>query len=322
LPHALLRALATSLGIAAMLACAATGVRIAEAGEYHAGATLVCSDCHVEHAGQTTAGSAPSLLKAASTTQVCLSCHDGQAGTSDVRGPDVNPAYGPRQAGALTTGGGGHEDWKGHTLDTPASPPGGTMPGGAGTLTCTSCHAAHGNANYRNLVSPTPITYAISTSPDNAADVRIDLGSVPAPADRVAAGFYSAKKIFFNLRTTSVSPYGAFCAQCHGDFHGVLKTGVLSPFRRHPTESVGLPVAYVARYNAQANKVQVMAAGNAATIAYGTGASASCMSCHKAHGNRNAFGLIFMRGSGALTEQGVEGGRYTDLCGQCHSEGA
>ena len=39
----------------------------------------------------------------------------------------------------------------------------------------------------------------------------------------------------------------------------------------------------------------------------GTGANTtvtlSCMSCHKAHGNKNAFGLIFMKGTGTRTEE-------------------
>ena len=49
----------------------------------------------------------------------------------------------------------------------------------------------------------------------------------------------------------------------------------------------------------------------------------SCFSCHKAHGNRNAFGLIFINGGVATapTEDG-NGGVYKDLCRQCHTQGA
>ncbi len=35
----------------------------------------------------------------------------------------------------------------------------------------------------------------------------------------------------------------------------------------------------------------------------------SCMSCHKSHGNQNAFGLIYMVGTGTVTEQGDDGAR-------------
>jgi len=44
----------------------------------------------------------------------------------------------------------------------------------------------------------------------------------------------------------------------------------------------------------------------------------SCFSCHKAHGNDNAFGLIFMSGTGTVTENGDNGTMVEDLCGQCH----
>jgi len=48
----------------------------------------------------------------------------------------------------------------------------------------------------------------------------------------------------------------------------------------------------------------------------------SCMSCHKAHGNGNPFGLLYMSGQGQLTEEGDTGGsHYIDLCHQCHTQG-
>jgi len=48
----------------------------------------------------------------------------------------------------------------------------------------------------------------------------------------------------------------------------------------------------------------------------------SCMSCHKSHGNQNAFGLIYMSGTGTVTEEGdVNGTQSKDLCKQCHVQG-
>jgi hypothetical protein len=48
----------------------------------------------------------------------------------------------------------------------------------------------------------------------------------------------------------------------------------------------------------------------------------SCMSCHKAHRNRNPFGLLYMSGRGQLTEEGdTGGGKYIHLCQQCHQQG-
>ena len=49
----------------------------------------------------------------------------------------------------------------------------------------------------------------------------------------------------------------------------------------------------------------------------------TCITCHKAHGNGNPFGLIFRAGSGAPTEDGdTDGSSLRDLCGQCHVQGA
>jgi doubled CXXCH motif protein len=293
----------------------------ARAGEYHFGETLVCEECHARVDGLT-ADQHP--LKGASADQVCLSCHDGKPGIPDVRGEDVNVGSGPRQAGALTTGGAGYEHWKGHTLGSSQSPPGGAWPGGETMLRCVSCHSPHGNANYRNLggVIPNPprITYTVSTRAANTTDVRIDLPGVPPVGARLAAGFYNATRVYYNQVSPQASPYGAFCAACHGEFHGVARTGMRSPFRRHPSEGVGMPPGYVMRYNTHTNRVSLMAANNGAMAMATRTATPSCMTCHRAHGNRNAFGLIYMKATGIITEQGVEGGRLNDLCGQCHVE--
>ena len=55
------------------------------------------------------------------------------------------------------------------------------------------------------------------------------------------------------------------------------------------------------------------------------------MTCHKAHGNQNPFGLVFLdRNATSVGEEGGFGADDTDtsvktgyrnLCGQCHSQG-
>ena len=67
------------------------------------------------------------------------------------------------------------------------------------------------------------------------------------------------------------------------------------------------------RYGGMVNKVK--------TMTDGTNYTPSCFSCHKAHGNQNAFGLIYMKGTGAVTEQGDDGTQLPDLCHQCHGMG-
>jgi len=47
----------------------------------------------------------------------------------------------------------------------------------------------------------------------------------------------------------------------------------------------------------------------------------SCMSSHQGPWQHERVGLIFMNGTGTLTEAG-DGGVYKDLCRQCHTEGA
>lgn len=304
--------------IPTIVAILVTSASIALAGEYHNSADLVCDECHALGHGDG-APSGVAHLKFGASDAVCLSCHDGKPGIPDVKGDDINAGHGARQAGALSTGARPYEEWKGHTLGATQSP-GGRLPAGETALHCVGCHAPHGNANYRNLISDVPITYTTSLLPTNAFDVRIALGRVPPIGRRVAEGFYDSDKTFFNQATPLGSPYGAFCARCHGDFHGVAHTGGMSPFRRHPTD-VPFRAAYAARFNAPGNHVQVAMPNNAAGVPAGLTATPSCMSCHKAHGSRNPFGLIYMKRTGIVTEQGVEGGRVEDLCAQCHGEG-
>ncbi len=57
-----------------------------------------------------------------------------------------------------------------------------------------------------------------------------------------------------------------------------------------------------------------------------TSPSPFCQSCHKAHGNQNPFGLIYMaRSGGTITEEGTTTGDpkvgIRNLCGQCHGQG-
>ena len=125
----------------------------ASTGEYHYQGTLLCYDCHTMHYSQThnwdgttpvpTTGNANGnwlgsggpfqyLLKSGSASSpindLCLACHDGQTFAPDVLGANANPYV--RQAGALNRIGGAapYENWKGHTLDMTATPPGAPPP--------------------------------------------------------------------------------------------------------------------------------------------------------------------------------------------------
>lgn len=316
------------------------GAGLALAGEYHQAGTLNCADCHTMHFSQThqydgTAGAGVPALGGAGPygnllrndgATLCLACHDGVAGTPDVLEADTATVTGSggRQAGALsnaTATSGDYAVWKGHTLTTSSvTPPGGSaMTGG---LSCANCHAVHGSSSYRNL--NTTVTYSFATTANNSADVRINLAAYPGAGSGKSGGYYSRNNIFFNELSATNAPYGDFCAQCHGDFHGTANTGAAADFTRHPTEAVQLGTigtATTGRYTTRTNKVQVMKASNSAAVTDWTDANPSCMSCHKAHGNNNPFGLIYMTGTGTIDEQGDGGTAQRDLCGQCHTQG-
>lgn len=323
-----------------------------QAGDFHTGASLVCSDCHVAHYSQShtwsgsgtvfpplgTGGPFPDLLRD-EEVKMCLACHDGQSFAPDVFGASATNTV--RLAGGLNAKTGtipndiGYAEIDGHTLFSTALPPGGTgtayVPGAEG-LICTNCHAQHGGPNYRNLLNRgifagDTLSYAIGTN-DLTKDVF----------ERSPASYEHAD-VDFNEPNTTVSKYANWCQNCHVDFHGAggatnmggqsggVTASNTNPWKRHPTSDVniGTPgatfISSLARFNGLTNRVKVMDSQGLwnATTADNT-VTPSCMSCHKAHGNVNPFGLVFMTGTGTATENG-DGGVYKDLCRQCHSQG-
>ncbi len=331
------------------------------AGDYHRGATLICSDCHVMHFSQTHGYNANggglftplgpgtdgyAYLLRNEVNELCLTCHDGQAFAPDVL--EANTGTGVRQAGALNRGGvTPYYNATGHTLDTMDTAPGGTWTPGIHGLTCVDCHAPHArggptvNNAYRNL-SPTagglatfdPPSYAIGTN-DTTKDVY-----------ETAAGASDVANVNFNEPDQTKSAYGNWCNSCHSSFHGgpgsANTGGIGTPaeeFDRHPTAGVDIGAlggghssrsvfAIGARSGTgpgpKINWVKVMTATGNWTPdmpSEVTDHTPSCMSCHKAHGNRNAFGLVQMNPlSGAVTEEGTAGGTYKNLCAQCHTQ--
>jgi hypothetical protein len=282
---------------------------------------------------------------------------------------NASPSQG-REAGALNDAalGAPYETWKGHTLDSTDVPPGfdpavigaaANWYDPAGGLECISCHAQHGpNGAYRNLgpyalggaATAVRPTYVISNTNNTAMDVWIDLPSYTANSGNAATfnPYYDFATISFNRNDATVGTtqtsnrMDTFCAACHGTFHGGAgdtnigaSAAALDGFIRHPTSAVTLGAAAaqgygghssLSRYVANTTKVHVYASD---TVGY-TDASPGCISCHKAHGNQNPFGLMFLNGNAtAIDEQGgwnatqtqdlIQG--YRNLCGQCHSQG-
>jgi cytochrome c553 len=264
----------------------------------------------------------------------------------------------------------GYEIYKGHTLDSTQAPPGynpaavglgATTYNPANGLECTSCHTQHGMAAvYRNLGprglgDPSSATglkalpsYVISTTNDSTKDVWINIASQTGTVgSRTAAEFnpfYDTASVNYNRNDKTVGTtltsngIDTQCAACHGNFHGgpgnteIGGTAtVFSDFIRHPTSATtigtqGSGHSTLTRYTAAVTKVKTYsdAAGY-------TDASPGCITCHKAHGNKNPFGLVFLsRNAASVGEEGGYGAAqtpnqmvgYRNLCGQCHGQGS
>jgi hypothetical protein len=317
------------------------------AGIAHTGNQLVCSDCHTMHysahhnykGGPTDlvvdpTGPFPDLLKAA-PNDLCLACHDGTGVAPDVLGVQAEDY--PRQAGALTQDGmpePGYNNWDGHTLGSKDTAPGGTWSNPTFGLSCSDCHSPHGEATqFRNLCTSTDpgdkfqnkdLTFSFGSTNDLTKDVYLHGGFDTSHR----YGIYGTD---FNEPDPTKSAYGEWCASCHGNYHGSGGNPNVggatggnpgsSPWKRHPVADVNIGAHYgssLTQYQSHANRVKVMSSsGNWDS---GTDLTPSCFSCHKAHGNKNPFGLIYMSGAGTVTEEGdTGGGSLNDLCIQCHA---
>ncbi len=293
-------------------------------------------------------GTVGSLLRR-DINELCLSCHDGSQRAPDVLGANQGRAPGAlRQAGFLNQESGVGLAPTGHTLGSTEFAPGSDPPWNAARdtsagpgrgLNCVHCHAPHGGVDgkniYRNLRSdagnnrPGEGTVTYNAGRPGSNDLTLDVFL------RRERG-YDEADVDFNEPQAGDSAMARFCAGCHDRFHGAAGSpgniggspagGGLSGFLRHPAAGVDLgavgssagdwssPVLFLSHEN----RVKVMSSLGAWDSPAG-GLTPTCITCHRAHGNDNAFGLIYRSGSGTKTENGDTGGRgVEDLCRQCH----
>ncbi len=218
----------------------------AMAGEWHIEGNLLCQDCHLQHAseeGQELPGGPYSYLLLKNTiNELCLSCHDG----SDPTAPDVQA---PVQMYQSTTSGHsaagffgttGIDNAMGHTLGLPLTTP--LQAGGAlMTLNCASCHAVHGNTNYRNLLyDPANRGDSILVTDGTDLFTLVAPDRPPTMAGSVAA--YDADNVGYKQN------YSAWCASCHDQLE--INATALPPahFNSHPSD-VSMN-AFVGEYHA------------------------------------------------------------------------
>lgn len=317
----------------------------------------------------TAVGPQPALLKD-KVNELCLSCHNR---TTAGGPPDVfnsTPAGSAllREAGGLNvltgastriTNETGFAETGGHTLYSTATAPGGTWANSSEGLNCVDCHMPHGHVptQWRNLWMSTSsadkfynkaLTYSNdATAPDKSKDIW-----------EVGDAVYSQGDVWFNEPSQTASHYADWCQSCHTNFHGAAggtevggQSGgftFTSPvdWVRHPQADVNIGhqagadyVSSLARYQSRTNKVKVMSDAAVAITDWNAGpadATPSCFSCHKAHGDKNPFGLVLLAGDGsALSEEGDATGLLTmvpptgttrvsaptPLCQQCHIQG-
>ncbi len=296
------------------------------AGEYHWGATLKCAECHVASPDdQRLWGQPPSPTFQSSTglrsfplrkegDALCLDCHDGRADAPDVVGHDAGTHV--RQAGALPTGVSPFKWTNGHDLGVTAVPPGGTT---IVTLHCTTCHNPHGSEYYRNLPR---VTYAKDRN-----DLTKDVFLRSWVQGQIAVN-YSADNVDFNEPMSRGSAMAEFCQRCHRDFHTVTVFGV--GWLRHPTGAANIssvPAGHssLAAFGGRPYRVKVMSPSGdwgprgAAWTAAPFTLTPTCITCHRAHGNRNPFALISPTGIQPITEEG-DGKVPQALCQQCHAQ--
>ena len=289
------------------------------AGDHHTVGTssLICSDCHTIHYTQLgtryeAGGPWSRLLLYSAISGLCLSCHDGQTSIPDVMqaagaGQPANRAAGAFQALS------GSSTPNGHNLGVAGIPPGGV---GSMTLTCTSCHDPHGNANYRNLKTSVgsggaAITYAAGGVNDLAKWVW-EVATTPMSTH------YDVSNIRYNEPVTTDSAFSGWCGGCHGNFHGLVNTGDPEPWTRHPTAKANVSATTKTDYTnwsgITGSRVPVMSASGTVPA---TDNTPSCPSCHKAHGSGNKYGLIFDNPSTAALEDGTS---ILQTCQQCHNQ--
>ena len=314
-----------------------------------------CNGCHTMHNSENGAlvdadapDGNPYLLKDATATDLCLSCHATSRGavwTGTPMTPSLRPGgdFSFLAEDNLNDGRNGNLPayfipgaYGGHNVIAPsknsgADPvlthsPGGNYPSSA--MSCTSCHDPHGNEHFRLLYG--------------TGHVEAGNATFLNPAPVAVSQSYNTNEAN-NAHTAYNSGMSAWCANCHGQYHD-NSTQLI-----HPSgEAMGGSIAAI--YN-QYNGTGDQNGGNAATSYLAlvpfedpantttstTGPTASsqvsCITCHRVHASsapnigRWDFNLTLWE------EEGVLSGSYAivnpyndpsqrDLCNKCHNKDA
>lgn len=282
----------------------------------------------------------------------CLVCHDNDSAIDVVGNASAPPTNG-RAAGAINdvrTIGEGYLSYMGHTLDSMDDAPGdsGVYTPGAEGLECINCHSQHGrvytgakDVKGNNIANPGTVPGgafrnllpAEASSPYTQISYAAGSNNLDVDVFETSTMQYDQNNVNFNEPVTTESGVAKFCSRCHGNFHGTANVGAgPSEFIRHPSAGVNIGAvggghSSASTFNATLHRVRVMSPtgnwgtqGTAITPALAD-LTPTCLSCHKAHGNQRAFGLMYALGNAPLGENG-DGTSARHLCRQCHVQGA
>lgn len=308
---------------------------------FHSSADLVCSDCHIVHASQAHGyadGSTPpptviipyagvanrNLLRTADPVDLCLTCHDGRNFAPDVLSADANGLT-QRSAGSFDAP--EVVNPMGHDLGRGLPREGWDLcfrchfsSGDQMKVTCIDCHNPHGNGIARNL----------QWASDPGATPQLGLFSNPG-----ATGMsrYEQENVSYGAVSGDLYEPSNMCLDCHHIFSGqsYIDAGNDGIHERHPTfDSERSSPNSIRQGEARGSTVPAHWEGGSGSGFQGTSRvrpvvpqaggylaarlidadenGVFCLSCHRAHGSDQPFGLVFP----------ASGGANAPGCDQCH----
>lgn len=326
------------------------------ASAFHDSGVAYCSGCHTMHNSQdgqyvdpNSPNGNPWLLKDATPSDVCLSCHAQTTSASGYKVLSLDPLNPMSEQGGgdfvfllednINDGHNGHLSQNfipgyksGHSIVAPskalaADPtltqgPGGNFP--SSSLGCSSCHDPHGNEHFRML--------------NGVGEVQDGLYDFTHPQPEAVGVSLSSSESNSN-HTAYNSGMSEWCANCHGAFHNATDF-------KHPSGSMigGEEAQRYGVYNGTGNQGGSPATSYLAavpfedpnnTISYTEGPGANskviCLTCHRAHATSSPDAGRWDFRVTLLNEDGVEslswaipdpyagqGFEQRSLCNKCH----
>ena len=309
---------------------------------FHTAEKLVCGKCHTMHysedgtipAGADTGGPFGSLLLKASTTDLCLVCH--QAPLNSTGAPIVMTTDGSMGTSVPNLPGGDYyysknDDGMGHNpggtigYDSMPIPPGDGRGGGAFSSadeSCVSCHEPHGGspANSYRLLRKRPKGW---TGPDIIVVAGYE--SHPGSDEGTPVTTKAPGPKYFYPPNGSTSGFAYWCGACHSNpdnsvdgtgFHGSAKNdsdvGDDLDWVRHPSDRA-LGSVMASNYTAASSydwQYPVSVVDVDGTV--DSDSQVFCLSCHRAHATEHANSTRWDNGNPSGYGMG---------CNKCHDKG-